>query len=1343
MYARTALALCLLMPVVASAQHANDTCATASVIAPTEGFAHSRSATIVPFPSASLPEMPMSCAVNAQNTIWYSFTPTESGRYEIASCDTLYLDTSLDDFAMAIYEGPCGALVELANGCNDDWCSTRPRLVVDLVAGVPYSIQIGRFEAPSDANDVIQLQVTRTSGADSCVGPVPDLPLNTTVQVSTIDGEANDSQVGGGAACYPGVGQTTTLTTLEATRRDRVHRFTAPRTAAYTFRAGASVRSYDPVLYVTDSCVAATTPPHIYSPPQCLSGASRLASATVSQQEEVVCLPLTLGQQVYVWVDEGVVQPTATFGGSLPLVATECAAETANNNTPATASPLSCGVTGAIEVAADVDFYALGAPQAGDRLFAMVEAAAANINTVLMRVTTDTSTVEYDTSDLDTDYGGSAPGVAGTPLTAVPHFISVANDSTTTVMNPYHVYSVIQSGTPVSEVEPNGTPETATSAGSNYFTGSVADLTDVDFYAFQARAGDLVYLALDSSPGRTGGTPAPNFTLSLWDATGEQVFINDGTTTVGAGTGSGLTATGPTSPSEHLLYRVRKSGTFWARVARSTAVTTANIDYILSISLNCGTGGGFGAPTLTGLTPTAGTSLGGELVTLTGTNFGPGSVVTFEGNAATNVSATPTELVVRTPVSVDGAADVTVTNRGQTPATLPDAFTFTTPIAPPTVTSVTPSEGPLAGGQLVTVRGTLFKSGAEVRFDVGGVVQPGTSVTVTSLTELTVVTPAHVEGDATVTVRNPVDALEGGLAAAYRYNAAPVITQVTPNTGLVSGGTVVTIQGSSFRPGASVRFGASAGLAVTIDPSGTSLTVETPASAQNGPVDVVVVNPDAQQVTRVDGFRYLLPGPTLTAVTPASGPSAGGTLLTLTGTNFFASPTVLVNDVPAVNVTRVSATQVTAATPPGTPGVVNVVLANTDGQEASLVAAFAYVAPPGVTAISPTNGPSLGGTRITITGADFQPGLTVRIGGSPAFGAVMTTPNTVTAITPSSMAGLADVEVQNPDGQRGLLADAFTFDGAPALSALSPTVGSTAGGTVVTLTGTGFLAGAEVIFGTQPSSQVTVVSPTTLTAVAPAAPMSVVGVTVRNADGQTVNLSSAFRYVDAPVVSSVSPNMGNVSGGTVVRLTGVGFGAQTTVKFGDLVSPLVTQVNPTQLDAVTPAHAPGVVDVSVSNPDGATMTLPQSFTFTRSAPTISAVAPASGPIAGGTMLAISGSGFAANVTVTLGGEAVTDVVVASPELLRGRAPAHVAGQVDVVVTNDDGQAATASNAYTYVAPVDGNMGVADGGTGGLGEPPDAGTGTTEPTGCGCSGVEGGTLLFAAIGLLLRRRRPRG
>ena len=60
--------------------------------------------------------------------------------------------------------------------------------------------------------------------------------------------------------------------------------------------------------------------------------------------------------------------------------------------------------------------------------------------------------------------------------------------------------------------------------------------------------------------------------------------------------------------------------------------------------------------------------------------------------------------------------------------------------------------------------------------------------------------------------------------------------------------------------------------------------------------------------------------PTLTSISPTSGPSSGGTTITLTGTNLVSGATVLVNGVPATGVTFVSATQVRATTPAGSAG---------------------------------------------------------------------------------------------------------------------------------------------------------------------------------------------------------------------------------------------------------------------------------------------------------------------------------------------------------------------------------------------------------------------------------------
>jgi uncharacterized protein (TIGR03382 family) len=255
--------------------------------------------------------------------------------------------------------------------------------------------------------------------------------------------------------------------------------------------------------------------------------------------------------------------------------------------------------------------------------------------------------------------------------------------------------------------------------------------------------------------------------------------------------------------------------------------------------------------------------------------------------------------------------------------------------------------------------------------------------------------------------------------------------------------------------------------------------------------------------------------------------------------------------------------------------------------------------------------------------------------------------------------------------------------------------------------------------------------------------MGVVSVTVKNPDNQSATLAGAFRFVTPPTVTAATPNTGDVAGGTLVHLTGTGFNASTTVKFGGTASTQVALVSATELDAVTPRHAPGAVDIDVDT-DGATGTLPGGFTYTRSAPSLATVAPPSGPIAGGTLITLSGTGFAEGATITVGSAAATDVVIVSDVLARAVVPAHAAGAVDVVLTNDDMQTATLDNGFTYVAPPSNNAGtVTDGGSGAVGEDPPTGTGVPGGVSCGCSSFDGSMFSMAGFGLLMvlsRRRR---
>ena len=207
------------------------------------------------------------------------------------------------------------------------------------------------------------------------------------------------------------------------------------------------------------------------------------------------------------------------------------------------------------------------------------------------------------------------------------------------------------------------------------------------------------------------------------------------------------------------------------------------------------------------------------------------------------------------------------------------------------------------------------------------------------------------------------------------------------------------------------------------------------------------------------------PVPTVISVTPNNGSTAGGTAVTITGTNYAAGATVTFGSTAATNVTVVNSTTITATTPAGSAGATTVTVTNTTGRSGSLSSAFTYVAPPTVSSISPISGVPAGGTPITITGTNFAAGATVTFGGTAATNVTVVNSTTITATTPAGSAGAVTVTVTNSNGLSGSLASGFTYVVPPTVSSVSPNNGSTAGGTSVTITGTNFAAGATVTFG--------------------------------------------------------------------------------------------------------------------------------------------------------------------------------------------------------------------------------------------------------------------------------------
>jgi hypothetical protein len=278
------------------------------------------------------------------------------------------------------------------------------------------------------------------------------------------------------------------------------------------------------------------------------------------------------------------------------------------------------------------------------------------------------------------------------------------------------------------------------------------------------------------------------------------------------------------------------------------------------------------------------------------------------------------------------------------------------------------------------------------------------------------------------------------------------------------------------------------------------------------------------------------------------------------------------------------------------------------------------------------------------------------------------------------------VAVTNPNTESGTLANGFTYVSptAPTLASVTPTTGSTLGGTAVTMTGTNFVAGATVTFGGTAATNMTVVNATTITATTPAHAVGAVPVTVTNPTAESASLAAGFTYIStAPTVTSVAPPTGTTLGGTNITVTGTNFVAGATLTLGGTAATNVTVVNGTTITATTPAHAAGAVSVVVTNPNAESGTLLTGFTYVSTAPTVTTVTPNSGATTGGTAVTVSGTNFVAGATVTFGGTAATNVTVVNATTLTATTPAHAAGAVSVVVTNPNTQTGTLANGFTY------------------------------------------------------------
>ena len=164
-----------------------------------------------------------------------------------------------------------------------------------------------------------------------------------------------------------------------------------------------------------------------------------------------------------------------------------------------------------------------------------------------------------------------------------------------------------------------------------------------------------------------------------------------------------------------------------------------------------------------------------------------------------------------------------------------------------------------------------------------------------------------------------------------------------------------------------MTFGGAAATSVVVV-SGTTIRATTPAGIAGAATVMVATN--GQSASLTNGFTYTA-GPTVTGVSPNSGSTAGGTAVTITGTNFATGATVTIGGPAATGVVVMNSMTIAATTPAGIAGAATVTV-TTNGQSASLTNGFTYTAVPTVTGVSPNNGSTAGGTAVTISGTQLR-----------------------------------------------------------------------------------------------------------------------------------------------------------------------------------------------------------------------------------------------------------------------------------------------------------------------------------------------------------------------------------
>ena len=325
------------------------------------------------------------------------------------------------------------------------------------------------------------------------------------------------------------------------------------------------------------------------------------------------------------------------------------------------------------------------------------------------------------------------------------------------------------------------------------------------------------------------------------------------------------------------------------------------------------------------------------------------------------------------------------------------------------------------------------------------------------------------------------------------------------------------------------------------------------------------------------------PQATLLSITPDTGPTAGGNVVTITGSGFLTGLQVTFGTTTATGLTVLGPALLTCIAPGGAPGPVSVVVAHPGGTPSAPGGPYTYVSPnppPILQRVAPPTGPVSGGFRLLLSGDAFLPGVGITVGGTAATDVTVVDARTLTCVAPAGPLGPANVGVMNPDGQGASLAGAYAWIPDLTLTGISPLLPEA--GVQVTVTGAGHMAGLTLEIDGVPVVPLSITQ-TEIVFTMPSGVACDVTLRALNPSGQEATLG----FNPGPIITGTAFASGPASGGTSFFVFGQDFRPNSTVTVGGAPA-TVSTASATTLVIVTPPGNPGPAAVEVMTPGGCT-----------------------------------------------------------------------------------------------------------------------------------------------------------